>query len=407
MPMMFFVLLLITFSSAKTFSGYLTVNATLDANLFYYFIESSSSPSRDPLILWLQGGPGCSSLFGAFIENGPVLIQSNGAFKPNPYSWTAKANVLWIDSPVGTGFSYVSGDNYATNEKVIAQDLYNGLIIFLFEKFQNYSKSDFYIFGESYAGKYVPWLANTILSRNSHAQNIIQLKGVGIGDGWVNPYYQTGSYAPYLYRHGLIGSVSLAAADGVYLTYKGLWDVGAYTAAAIVGNDLLSGLMATAGLGDPYDIRKSSDPTDPLQDALATYLNLPATRKALGVGDRTWEACANNPYYYLLNDEARSSEDLVPQILAKIPVLFYNGDQDLICNMDGTHTLLSDINWNFQNQFNSAPGKNWSVAGVPAGTYKSFSTLTELVVFQAGHMVPYDQPKNAQDLAYRFISGGF
>eukprot|EP01126_Amoeba_proteus_P002279 TRINITY_DN10719_c0_g1_i4.p1 TRINITY_DN10719_c0_g1~~TRINITY_DN10719_c0_g1_i4.p1 ORF type:complete len:166 (-),score=19.13 TRINITY_DN10719_c0_g1_i4:104-601(-) len=165
--------------------------------------------------------------------------------------------------------------------------------------------------------------------------------------------------------------------------------------------------MATAGLGDPYDIRKSSDPTDPLQDALATYLNLPATRKALGVGDRTWEACANNPYYYLLNDEARSSEDLVPQILAKIPVLFYNGDQDLICNMDGTHTLLSDINWNFQNQFNSAPGKNWSVAGVPAGTYKSFSTLTELVVFQAGHMVPYDQPKNAQDLAYRFISGGF
>jgi len=75
--------------------------------------------------------------------------------------------------------------------------------------------------------------------------------------------------------------------------------------------------------------------------------------------------------------------------------------------MDGTNTLLSNLPWPYQNQFNQANTTAWSVGSNKTGYYKTYSTLTQLVVFQAGHMVPYDQPKNAQDLLYRFISGGF
>jgi carboxypeptidase C (cathepsin A) len=75
--------------------------------------------------------------------------------------------------------------------------------------------------------------------------------------------------------------------------------------------------------------------------------------------------------------------------------------------MDGTITWAANLNWPYQQQFNSATNKPWTVAGSKAGYYKTYASLTHLIVYQAGHMVPYDQPQNAQDLLYRFISGGF
>jgi len=241
-----------------------------------------------------------------------------------------------------------------------------------------------------------------------NATEKINLKGLGIGNGWVNPYYQTGSYGPFLYRHNLINVVELDASIGLYDTYKGLVDAGAYTAASIAGNLILETLMVEAGLGDPYDIRKPSDPTDPLSDLLQTYLNLPETRAKLNVGDNMWEACASGPFIALTSDEARSAEDLVPGILAKIPVMLYNGDMDLICNMDGTSTWASELDWPFQQQFNNAKNQTWVVPGSgSAGYYKTASTLTQVVVSGAGHMVPYDQPISAHDMVFRFIYGGF
>jgi len=396
------------FCYSQTDSGYITVNQEYDANLFFYLEKSQSNPEIDPVILWLQGGPGCSSLFGLYIENGPQIIQPDGSFSVNPWSWTTNASVLWIDSPVGTGFSYVSGENYATDEQTIADDLYIALMTFFFKLHPEYGKNPFYIFGESYAGKYVPWLGSTILNNNKNSSFKINLKGLGIGDGWVNPYYQTGSYGPYLYRHNLINEAELEGANGLYETYKGWIDIGAYELATATGNLLLEGLMVEAGLGDPYDIRKPSDPTDPLSDLLQDYLNLPETRARLKVGDHTWEACDSAPLFALLDDDARSAEFLFPEILKEIPVLLYNGNMDLICNMDGTATWTYNLVWPYQQQFNNAQNKTWTVPGVgTAGYYKTASTLIQLVVDEAGHMVPYDQPQNAYDMVFRFIAGIF
>jgi len=270
------------------------------------------------------------------------------------------------------------------------------------------SDNDFYIFGESYAGKYVPWLGSTILQNNINSTSKINLQGIAIGNGWVNPFYQTVSYAPFLYRHNLISNLDLQGANALYDTYKGLIDIEAYTAATGFGNFLFDTLLLVSGVSDPYDIRKPSDPTDPLSNLLEKYLNLPQTRQKLNVGGHMWTACAFAPNYALTSDEARSAEDIIPGILKEIPVLLYNGDMDLICNMDGTSTWLSVLDWPYKAQFNSAKNVNWTIPGFgQAGYYRTASTLTQVVVTGAGHMVPYDQPRAAQDLVFRFIRGGF
>jgi len=122
-------------------------------------------------------------------------VQQDGSFVANPYSWNKNATMIWIDSPVGTGFSYVKDDDYASDEKTIANDLYTAVYAILFTKYPQFASNPFYIFGESYAGKYVPWLASTVLANNASPKSKakINLKAIGIGNGYVEPYYQTGS----------------------------------------------------------------------------------------------------------------------------------------------------------------------------------------------------------------------
>jgi len=389
--------------------GFVEVNATYGANLYYYFIPSQNNPATDPVVLWLQGGPGCSSLFGLFVENGPQMIQADGSFKSNPWTWTSNATMIYIDSPVGSGYSYVTNsDGYASNEKTIGEELYTALYAFFFKLYPQYAKNDFYIFGESYAGKYVPWLAYTVYANNKNAANKINLKGIGVGDGWVNPYYQTASNAPFLYSRGLIDYAELEIANGLVEIYQEMVVLREYEVAQNFGNALMSLLIVEAGDIDVYDIRyNGGDPTDPLQDALQTYLNQAAVKSKMNAGSQSWTACSSTPYFALLDDISRSSEFLFPNLLANYRVLLYNGYYDFICNLDGTNQWASVINWPYKNQFNSAKNVTWTVDGQPAGYYKKASTLTHLIVDNAGHMCPFDQPRNTHDMLYRFIANQF
>ena len=92
--------------SEAQYAGLLPVDRTGDANLFYWFFESANSPSIDPIVIWLNGGPACSSMDGLFIELGPYKMCKDGTISKNAYSWNKVANLLFIDQPVGTGLSY-------------------------------------------------------------------------------------------------------------------------------------------------------------------------------------------------------------------------------------------------------------------------------------------------------------
>ena len=150
-----------TFSTAKS--------SSVNHNLFYWLFKNTSITNA-PLILWLNGGPGQSSLFGLFIETGPLRITRNGTgaddfiigLTPGG-SWMESGDLIYLDQPVGTGFSY--GDSYLNSITDGADEMIN-FFVKLFAQYPEYKTRDVYIAGESYAGKYLPTFASKITEHN-------------------------------------------------------------------------------------------------------------------------------------------------------------------------------------------------------------------------------------------------
>ncbi|KAK8664760.1 hypothetical protein V6N13_084536 [Hibiscus sabdariffa] len=165
----------------RHYAGYVTVNEKNGRALFYWFYETMSHPDEKPLVLWLNGGPGCSSVgYGATQEIGPFLVDTGGhAIKFNNFSWNREANMLFLESPVGVGFSYsnTSTDYKKIGDEFTANDAYTFLHQW-FLKFPSYRTRTFYIAGESYAGKYIPELAELIYDKNKDPSLYIDLKGI-------------------------------------------------------------------------------------------------------------------------------------------------------------------------------------------------------------------------------------
>ena len=189
------------------YSGYLKTD--VEGNeLFYVFTPSQSNPEKDPLLLWLNGGPGCSSLIGMLTEIGPVIYNSTTKqFELNQYSWNNEANVLFIESPAGVGFTKIKDPNFFFNDTIQAISLNIALHNF-FSLFEEYQKNDFYITGESYAGTYIPHLIQQMLKYSEENPNSlnINLKGFLIG----NPYTMQmtdfeDSMVEFGFSHALIG----------------------------------------------------------------------------------------------------------------------------------------------------------------------------------------------------------
>lgn len=138
------------------FSGYFTVNEKNQRKLFYWYVESQNDPATDPVVLWTNGGPGCSGLLGFGTEHGPFYIDRQGDITPNPYSWNKIANMLYIEQPAGVGYSYSQDKNdYKTGDTETAADNYELILEFL-RRFPERQNNPFYIASESYGGHYMP-----------------------------------------------------------------------------------------------------------------------------------------------------------------------------------------------------------------------------------------------------------
>ena len=181
-------------------SGFLSIGS--QKKYFYWMFGSRKAKPEDaPVILWMSGGPGCSSLLALFGELGPCSVNKDGATtKLNPYSWTEYANVVFIDQPPGTGFSTGPFDK---NGKAVADDMY----VFLQELFDAHPHlrdNDFYIAAESYGGHYAPDVAHRIFTGNKAepAAHRINLVGVMIGNGLTDPLIQYKYYAEMAFNSG-------------------------------------------------------------------------------------------------------------------------------------------------------------------------------------------------------------
>ena len=159
-----------TFDDYKMYSGYISLEHTTK-RIHYLFIESQSETrATDPVVFWTNGGPGCSSMLGFAQEHGPwQLANGDTKWTPNDYSWNREANMLYVEQPAGVGYSFCNNstrpeDCAFTDESNAADNL--AVVLAWFEKFPEYKTNDFYLSGESYAGIYVPLLAEAIHDHN-------------------------------------------------------------------------------------------------------------------------------------------------------------------------------------------------------------------------------------------------
>ncbi|KAL6540865.1 Serine carboxypeptidase-like 29 [Orobanche minor] len=205
------------------YAGYVTVNKASGRSLFYWFFEADEDPSSKPLVLWLNGGPGCSSIaFGLAEEIGPFHVEKDGkTLYSNPYSWNKAANILFLDSPVGVGFSYsnTSNDLMSNGDKRTAADNLKFLQKW-FERFPQYKGREFYITGESYAdlhekaalvtsfyseGHYVPQLSQAIVRLNKkNGKEIINLKGFMVGNALTDDFHDHLGVFQFMWSVGMI-----------------------------------------------------------------------------------------------------------------------------------------------------------------------------------------------------------
>ncbi|KAH9395542.1 hypothetical protein TYRP_020567 [Tyrophagus putrescentiae] len=180
----------------KHYSGYLaSANAS---QLHYWFFESQGDVTKDPVVLWLNGGPGCSSLLGALTENGPIELNADGTLSPNAYAWNSQASILFLESPAGVGFSFNAAKNYSTNDDATAALNYGALQSF-YAKFPHLVNNDFYIAGESYGGVYIPTLSRNVVAGGSPAN----FRGFAIGNGLLEQTMLANSYLLFTHYHGL------------------------------------------------------------------------------------------------------------------------------------------------------------------------------------------------------------
>ncbi|KAJ3289695.1 hypothetical protein HK104_007297 [Borealophlyctis nickersoniae] len=410
----------------KQYVGYLDVEGKNDdKHFFFWFFESRRNPAKDPLILWLNGGPGCSSLTGLFMELGPCRVNPNGnGTTLNKWSWNNEANIVFLDQPINVGFSYADNEE-VSNTVDAAADVYAFLQLFL-QNHSKYSKLDLHITGESYAGHYVPAIGTAIAEGNQDAGDDgiveLKLKSLAIGNGLTDPLVQY-KYYPDMACDTKYGPVLDEATcedmRGKYGTCKSLisscykWKSAfSCVPGAIYCNNAMIGPFQSTGL-NIYDIREKCDTSkNPLcyeiLGDIETYLNTADVQEALGV-DRQYEGCKRdiNMKFMMAGDWMRPYvEDLIPLLEDGVKVLIYAGDADFICNWIGNKAWTLELEWSGKSGFNDAKDLPWISKNTKkeAGEFRTYKSLTFLKVYEAGHMVPYDQPEHSSEFINNWIS---
>jgi len=391
----------------ETYTGFLTVEEDTESNMFFWFAPATDvAPSDAPVVIWLQGGPGSSSLFGLLELHGPFTANydENNNVKAviNPWAWSKKANVIYIDNPVGAGFSYTNDDNLPTGQAQVARDLYECLTQW-FTLFPEYQPNDFYVFGESYGGKWVPTISNKIHEENLNSDFKINLKGLGIGDGFTSPH-ETAVYAEYMYAVGLI---DIAARDKMLANeeeMKLLIENEEWNAAWAAWSTNLNYGMSQTGCFDDYEINLCREPAE--RANYDDFLNFQSTRKAIHVGNRPFGSQSGAVYNSMRDDFMRSERDILEFLLDNYRVLIYDGNFDIICNHYGIKDMFKSMTtWSGREAYLTTESKVYRVGMETAGYLKSVGNLRQFVMRNAGHMVPWSEPKYAQDMFEKFLDG--
>ena len=389
------------------YSGYLTIDDTTGKAIHYLFAESQNNPKSDPVLLWLNGGPGCSSVKGFLSENGPFVLEDwSYNITANAYSWNKLANVLYFESPAPVGYSRpgVPQDMDYNDEKTAHENLL--AVKKFFELYSEFLSNEFYIVGQSYAGIYVPELTHKIYKDNL-AGGKVNLKGFVIGNPVVSyatdcenafpEFGQSHAIVPnYLYeqwvnlRCSAYNDDRIKCADlkeKMHEYLKGLYPYDVYRECIEYGQGSFEKFISKTTSNNhnsPFKAVRETICDDEIY--MTEYMNRKDVREAFHVDEVPWTKCSGNLHYtkdfkkgsiYLFND----GED---GLLGKgLKILVYSGDTDGVCPTSGTIKWIRNLNRKVVRDWRA-----WKVEGshLPSGYTVKYDEFSFLTIKGSGHM---------------------
>ncbi|XP_010549997.1 PREDICTED: serine carboxypeptidase-like 25 [Tarenaya hassleriana] len=415
----------------EQYSGYVTVDVVAGRALFYWLTEASLLPSSKPLVVWLNGGPGCSSVaYGASEEIGPFRINRTGnGLYMNKFAWNSLANLLFLETPAGVGFSYSnrSSDLFNTGDLRTAKDSLQFLIQWL-NRFPRYKSREIYITGESYAGHYVPQLAREILIYNKRSKNPINLKGIMVGNAVTDNYYDNLGTVNYWWSHAMISDRTyhqlMSTCDFSrqkeanecetlysYAMEQEFGNIDQYNIYAPPCNKSDDGSPSGHGRRSmrlphlPHSVMKKLAGYDPCTERYAEiYYNRPDVQRALHANitkiPYKWTACREG-----LNRNWNDTDTSVlpvyrELITAGLRIWVFSGDVDSVVPVTATRYSLARLKLNTK-----IPWYPWYVKDQVGGWTEVYEGLTFATVRGAGHEVPLFKPRPALQLFKFFLRG--
>jgi len=411
------------------YSGFIQIDKNYNSQIFYVLLSKNEFEENDdsPLTIWLNGGPGLSSMIGLFTEMGPLKFSGNLNLMLNGNtSWTRLTHLLLVDQPVGTGFSFTQNlEGIPNNQADASLQFYK-----FFQKFltihDDLSHKSIFLTGENYAGKYIPEITERIVEENiriekgeSSFSHKINLKKILIGNGLFDTKYQRSA------RKDLAKGINLLSEFDDESQYDFLSQKCEYSLSnnlkesAKVCDNILDYLLKIAGDVNKYDVRKSADSEAQLIKALDFYLNTEEAVASLHVSNSTIKSRTN--YFSFQNDTVKDvmQEDInlysslpkLEKIIDKysVPVVLFAGQFDLVEGPQGMERAIHSLNFSFKQEFKNKPRSLWKIAidqnkSVIAGYIKQARNLTLITMRNAGHFAPLGRPGSMFDLMEHFLS---
>jgi len=427
--------------SWRSFSGYIDVSSPGEKagtrQMFYWFVESQNKPETDPVLLWTNGGPGCTGLGGFLSEQGPFRAGKGGTvLEVNEHAWTKLANMVFIEQPVGVGFSKAATKIDYGDEQAAADN--HRFIVGFFKRFSQYASQSFYISSESYGGHYLPTLAKKIKEKN----DVNQFRGVFLG----NPltYMQYRNYGQY----GTAWGHQLFSAP-LWKQYEEAECAKTFPPSDTCGRitDSMDRILASfdpyaldydkcntqAGVGraERWALRNvisranarnltqlEAVPYEPcIEDFMTAYLNRADVQQAIHVkAGAKWSMCSNDVgNAYNMTDVNTNMVPVWKELIemGDMNIMIVSGDDDTVCATLGTQQFIWDMGYNAKSTENWKP---WMVDGQTAGFRTDFDVpirgaacqvfpcgFSFATVHSAGHMIPATQPARSLALLKSFL----
>ncbi|CAN8096292.1 unnamed protein product [Discula destructiva] len=426
----------VPYDVGESYAGQLPLGNSTTDELFFWFFPSTNEAADQEILIWLNGGPGCSSLEGLLQENGPFLWQ-DGTYQPieNPYGWNRLTNVIYVDQPVGTGFS--QGTPTAKDEIDVA----NQFMEFWKNFVDTFDLTGYkvYVVGESYAGMYVPYIASGMLDTND--TDYFNVSGIMVYDPCIAYDYLQGavSVVPFVQNNvnlfpldnlddlaSLDDSCGFSAFREEYLTFPPpghMPDISDLPGRKKIGCiDLYESIFEDIQEKNPcFDIYQVAITCPVLWDVLGfpgsfeytpvgadIYFNRTDVQEAIHAPSIEWSECSNINVFPSGDASLPSALTVLPGVIERTQnVIVAHGLLDMVLIANGTILQIQNTTWGGLQGFQTAPSDNLVVpthtdysdstlaASGIMGTTHTERGLTYATVELSGHMIPQYQPSVA------------